>query len=250
MTLYLLLNIASLSIPLIFSFHPKIQFYKKWKGILVGLLISTFIYIVWDIFFTKVGIWGFNERYLLGPHVFGLPIEEWMFFICIPYASVFTHYSLIAVSDKFQLNSSTTKMINWIFGLSLIALILLNSERAYTFVNGIATLLIFGMTLWLKPHILNRFYLSFLVVLIPFFIVNGVLTGSFIQGEIVWYNNAENLGIRLFTIPVEDTIYAFGLILLNILVIELVEKEYTVSKVSPVQLSSIQNNNPVSAKFD
>jgi len=60
-----------------------------------------------------------------------------------------------------------------------------------------------------------------LVMLIPFFIVNGILTGSFIDNEIVWYNNDENLGIRLFTIPVEDTIYAFTLILTNLFTLQL-----------------------------
>jgi len=45
------------------------------------------------------------------------------------------------------------------------------------------------------------------------------LTGSFIEEEIVWYNNSENLGIRFFTIPIEDFGYAFSLILLNLMLI-------------------------------
>ena len=53
-------------------------------------------------------------------------------------------------------------------------------------------------------------------MLIPFFIVNGVLTGTGIEGNIVWYNDDQNLGIRLGTIPIEDTAYAFSLILMNL----------------------------------
>jgi lycopene cyclase domain-containing protein len=60
-------------------------------------------------------------------------------------------------------------------------------------------------------------------MLIPFFIVNGILTGSFIENEVVWYNDFENLGIRLFTIPIEDTVYAFTLILLNLFVMSCLE---------------------------
>jgi len=63
------------------------------------------------------------------------------------------------------------------------------------------------------------------VMLIPFFIVNGILTGSFIENEVVWYNNSENLGVRLLTIPIEDTIYAFTLILTNLLLMEFLEKK-------------------------
>jgi len=65
--------------------------------------------------------------------------------------------------------------------------------------------------------LLSSFYLTFLVMLIPFFIVNGILTGTGIENEVVWYNNDENLGIRMLTIPVEDSVFAFSLILLNLL---------------------------------
>ena len=67
-----------------------------------------------------------------------------------------------------------------------------------------------------NPQLLQHFFLTFLVMLIPFFIVNGVLTGSWIDNQVVWYNDAENLGIRMGTIPVEDSIYAYSMILMNL----------------------------------
>jgi lycopene cyclase domain-containing protein len=57
-------------------------------------------------------------------------------------------------------------------------------------------------------------------MLVPFFVVNGILTGSWIENQIVWYNNAENLGIRFGTIPVEDSVYAYSMILMNLLLFE------------------------------
>jgi lycopene cyclase domain-containing protein len=63
---------------------------------------------------------------------------------------------------------------------------------------------------------MGRLYLAFGMILIPFFIVNGILTGSFIDDQVVWYNNDENLGIRIGTIPLEDTFYALLLFTMNV----------------------------------
>ena len=55
-----------------------------------------------------------------------------------------------------------------------------------------------------------------MIALIPFFIVNGILTGSGLDAPIVWYNDAENAGIRFFTIPIDDVAYAWTLLAGNI----------------------------------
>jgi len=47
--------------------------------------------------------------------------------------------------------------------------------------------------------------------------VNAILTGTGIADPVVWYNDSENLGIRILTIPVEGVGYAFSLILFNLL---------------------------------
>ena len=212
--LYLLINIASFSIPFVFSFHPKIRFYKEWKYVVPGIFISGIVYLIWDAIFTFKGIWGFNPAYISGISIFNLPIEEVLFFIAIPYASLFTHFCITKFYPNSKLSISNTRRI----GAALILLLLIISvvfrEKDYTFVNAICTSIILLLSLALKPIMLSRFLVTYLFVLVPFFMVNGVLTGSFIEGEVVWYNNAENLGIRLGTIPVEDLFYGLGMLLL------------------------------------
>ena len=43
----------------------------------------------------------------------------------------------------------------------------------------------------------------------PFLVVNGFLTSL----PVVWYDNAENLGLRIYTIPLDDFVYLMGLLL-------------------------------------
>ena len=57
--------------------------------------------------------------------------------------------------------------------------------------------------------------------------MNGILTGSGIEEQVVWYNDSENLGKRLGTIPVEDILYGMTLILLNYYLTELFRKIFT-----------------------
>ncbi|MDO7171521.1 lycopene cyclase domain-containing protein [Mariniflexile sp. AS56] len=222
--LYLLLNLGSFSIPFIYSFHPKLKFYSHWKSLAIGILISMSIFIPWDVFFTLNRIWGFNSDYFLGYTLFSLPIEEWLFFICIPYACVFTHYALLHYFPNLKLGSGATKLISYILILSFLIISIYNYDKWYTFVNFTLATILTLLVVNKKPELLQSYLLTFLVMLIPFFIVNGVLTGSFITDEVVWYNNTENLNIRLFTIPVEDSVYAFTLILLNLFVIQTIEK--------------------------
>jgi ligand-binding SRPBCC domain-containing protein len=58
------------------------------------------------------------------------------------------------------------------------------------------------------------------IFLFPFLIVNGILTGSFLADPVVWYNNQENLALRIFTIPIEDFVYGLLLFLMNVTIYE------------------------------
>ena len=57
--------------------------------------------------------------------------------------------------------------------------------------------------------------------------MNGILTGTGISEPVVWYNNAENMGIRIGTIPVEDIGYAFSMLFTNILLVDFFKEEET-----------------------
>jgi lycopene cyclase domain-containing protein len=76
---------------------------------------------------------------------------------------------------------------------------------------------------------LGRFIFAYLIHLIPLMICNGILTGGLTEEPVVIYNNAENLGIRIWTVPIEDLIYSMILLLMNISFFEWLRSKQTIS---------------------
>ena len=224
--LYLLLNLGSISVPFLYSFHPRLQLHKRFLWIFISILLTMVIFIPWDVIFTIHEIWGFNDTYFLGAKLLSLPIEEWLFFICIPFACVFTHYALLLYFPNLKLSRPVTKAIS--IGLITLLLILavVNYDKWYTVINFSLAIPLTFIVYNYNTKLLQHFFLTFLVMLIPFFIVNGILTGSFITDQVVWYDNTENLGIRMGTIPVEDSIYAYTMILCNLVLTEFFVKKF------------------------
>ena len=213
--LYLWINFFTILIPLIRSFEPRIAFYKSFKAVGLSLFFTASFFIIWDIIFTHLGVWGFNSKYLSGISLFGLPLGEYLFFITVPYACLFIYRTLNYFIQKDVVGGLTKHISNFIIGFSM-ALAAVYYDRWYTAVTFILLgLFVAYLQFRLQPQWLGRFYLAYAVCLIPFFIVNGILTGSGIAEEVVWYNNAENLGVRLGTIPIEDIFYGMLLILLT-----------------------------------
>ena len=218
--LYLFINIVSIIIPLVWSFERKVYFIRYWKAVLSAILITMLLFIPWDIYFTYNGVWGFNSNYLTGLYLFGLPIEEYLFFICIPYASLFTHEALKHYIPINPLHKVSDSLI-YFFIFALFVLIGIGYPNWYTIsATVLALIVIIVLKFFVRSKNLSRFFLSYFIILIPFFIVNGALTGSFTSEPVVWYNNAENLNIRLGTIPIEDTIYGLALLFINMSLFE------------------------------
>jgi lycopene cyclase domain-containing protein len=218
--LYLLLDFISILFPLAFSFYPKANFSKKWKYLWKPLLIPATIFILWDMAFTRMGVWGFNPKHILGIYVCNLPIEEVLFFICIPYACVFLYEALNYLVKK-DFFASLASPISIMLVMFLLTLGLMNLQRLYTGITSFSTAFFLLLLQWKwKATFLSRFYFAFIFVLIPFFIVNGILTGSFIDEPVVWYSNCEILGLRMGTIPFEDIFYGMLLLLMNVSLFE------------------------------
>jgi lycopene cyclase domain-containing protein len=215
---YFLVDIFTILVPFLFSFHPKLLFYKTWKAFFPAVFITGLIFIVWDIYFTKLGVWGFNSTYVCGIYITNLPVEEFLFFFCIPYSCVFTYHCL-ALFIKISLSLKWETTIT--YSLIIISLVLAGYyyNQKYTLSTFVlmAMLLLFAKR-FLKVSWLGKFYLIYPILIIPLLIVDGVLTGTGLDKPIVWYNPAAFIGIRIMTVPVEDIFYGMDLIFINLLI--------------------------------
>jgi len=214
--LYLAIDLGCILIPVLFSFHPKIKFYKEWKFYFPSMVVVALLFLVWDEWFTRMGVWGFNADYVTGVYLGKLPIEEILFFICIPYACVFTYFTLNKLWPKNLLQNYNRFMfqILIVFSLGMAVIFRENWYTAVTFGSLAICLLALSFSKW-RVHFPNMSR-AYLIILPFFFLSNGLLTGSFIPEQVVWYDDTENVGRRMFTIPFEDIFYGFLLIVLNI----------------------------------
>ena len=219
---YLWINLASVALPFAASFERKRVHYRGyWPALLPALLITAVVFLVWDQWFTAMGVWGFNERYLLEFRLGDLPLGEILFFLCIPYASIF----LYAIMNRFWPEARWWTR-SW-RGIA-VAVLLYCAFLLFTFPGhwytqvtaSFTAILLLLQLLWVRGEYMGRFWRFYLVHLIPFFVVNGILTGSWIPEQVVWYDDAENMGIRLGTIPADDLLYSMALMLMNVTLME------------------------------
>lgn len=220
MSLYAWLMLASLLGPLALSFDAKVAFYKRWPALFSGILVNAILFISWDGWFARTGVWGFNSDYVWSFRFNDLPLEEWSFFVVVPYASVFIYACIKAYWPQHFFHRISRPLTVAAFVLALV-LAFMNLEKTYTFYNCLIAAVVLGIhVFFVKVKWMGHFWLAYFVHLIPFFIINGVLTGAATPNPVVWYNNQEIIGIRLYTIPVEDTIYALTCLLLPITIME------------------------------
>lgn len=211
---YLLILFFTVIICFIASFHHRILFNRYFGAYIMSAIIVAIPFVSWDIWFTARGVWWFNTDYTLGIVMAGLPLEEWLFFICVPFSCVFTYFCF----DKFFKLEWLANFNNLIVFISLIVcsvIALLHYDKIYTLVSAIATITtLIYLHFIARANWIGKASLVFSILMVGFFPVNGVLTGTGLEAPIVDYNPNDFLGIRMLTIPIEDAVYGYTQFLL------------------------------------
>ncbi len=214
---YAALLIGSILFPLLFSFEKNIRFIRFRKPVFWAVLIPGIFFIIWDVAFTRLGFWSFNPEYTLEPRFLGLPLEEWLFFVVIPYCSLFVYEVLNFYLQKLQYNRQL-KAILFSIAIALLLTGIMEWGVWYTSIclTTTALFLFFMLNINKLEKHLTHFTLAFVVACMPMFIVNGVLTAM----PVVEYNTQYFSNFRIGTIPAEDFSYFLLLFSMNFVVYE------------------------------
>lgn len=211
---YALILFFTVIICFIASFDKRIHFHHHFGAFLKAAITVAIPFIAWDIWFTAKGVWWFNTDYTLGIVFAGLPMEEWLFFIFIPFSCVFTYFCF----DKFFKLDWLSGFNNIIVFVSVIVcsvIALLHYDKIYTLVTAMVTIAsLIYLHFIARADWIGKASLVYTVLMLGFFPVNGILTGTGLESPIVNYNPNDFLGIRLLTIPIEDAVYGYTQLLL------------------------------------
>lgn len=206
--LYAFLHVFTLLPVFLLSFDRRVHYYTSWRKLFPAIFGVAGVFILWDAAFTHWKVWGFNEAYFSGWKLWGLPWEEWLFFISVPFACLFIYKCINAyiARDWFGPFSGYITL-GLVMVLSLMGLFYF--DRMYTATTCLLTaaFLLFHY-FFLPGRYMGRFYLAYLTSWLPFLLVDGVLTGGFTAEPIVLYHPLEFSGLRIGSIPVEDSIYS------------------------------------------
>jgi lycopene cyclase domain-containing protein len=222
---YAFLLTASFIIPFTRSFENRVAFYRKFPELFSGIIVMMLLFIPWDIAFTRMGVWSFNNQYITGVYLLNLPLEEWMFFIIITYCCVFIYEVLKYFFPGFCFPGPAFTL-TVLLGIFTLITALVNTDKIYTLsVMSLSCILLsWQLVTGSYKTWLSHFYFMFFISLLPFFIVNGILTAL----PVVNYDNSENMAVRIGSIPFEDTFYFLSMMLLTLMVYEYrARKRYT-----------------------
>lgn len=81
----------------------KVGVIRRWKRAFSSILPVSALFIIWDAYAIKQGHWFFDREQILGIFgPFGIPLEEYLFFIVVPMAALLTIEAVTTVKPHWK----------------------------------------------------------------------------------------------------------------------------------------------------
>ncbi len=76
---------------------------RRWKRAFLSILPISLVFLAWDAYAIAQGHWSFDDKQMLGAiGPFNIPLEEYLFFIIIPFAAIFTIEGVTTVKPHWR----------------------------------------------------------------------------------------------------------------------------------------------------
>lgn len=208
MSRYLLIDLVIIAGPLLFSFWRPVRYYRRFPALLFAMATAGTLYLTWDHWVTVRGDWSFNPKYTLGLELFDLPLEEYLFFVVVPFSCIFIYEVLRAKSRERRVRF--TRGAAWAASAIFFAGSAAFYGQDYTrLVLASCGLFFLVAGLWGRRQLASSHYwLYILISYAPFLLFNHLLTAP----PIVCYSPAAIWGPRVLSIPLEDFFYSFSML--------------------------------------
>lgn len=203
---YLAFDALVLAGPAVLSWVPGAPFFAhRWTKALAATLVAGVPFVLWDVLVAGRH-WWFDDAYVLGPRLLGLPIEEWGFFLAVPLACLYV-WEKVLRADTGPKRAGLRVIGLALALLSLPAALAAWHGKEYTALS-LGALAVAGVvdgTVGGRVLSRPRGWGGLAAVAVLTLLCNNYLTGR----PIVLYDERYQLGVRLFTMPAEDL--GFGL---------------------------------------
>ncbi len=220
---YLLFNaiiLGSVGVAQLFSDRSLPQLYPTLYAI--GTVSGFFL--IWDMLVAG-WFWYFVDAFVLGPHILGLPIEEWLFFISVPFGLIYLWEQL----RRYQFSEGRWEwpqrfLAVWLIpSLQILAMITAVyatwQQWWYTLTVSVVFVVSVLLAQWVDTQLAAdeserdtfiggcRFWNFLAMTIVLTLIFNGYLTWE----PVVVYNDVVNSSLRIGTIPLEDILYGVSM---------------------------------------
>ena len=221
---YLILNVFIIFVTFLLFLFNFINLRKYYLAFLISISSIGIIFIIWDYFSTQSKIWSFNNDFITNIKIIGLPFEEILFFITVPFSCIVIYEIFNAKIKEKVLNLDTNVFYIMISILILFSLIFFQKNYTRNVLFSVAISIMLILLLNRKIFLSANYWRSIIFCYLPFLIVNTTLT----MLPIVLYNNLDTWGIRIISIPLEDFFYSFSLLSTNIAIYDLVKRKFNI----------------------
>ena len=199
---FLSIDILVFLIPMFFMRDKRFESKRTFNQLIPGLFCIAALFTVWDLAFSHSLIRTFNPRYVIGFYFLGIPFEEYLLFLLIPFSITVCYEYLLCIRPHVKSKHNGNRLATALAVLFLIVAMVFH-HRSYTFYTCLFSSLLLQFNVYfLRSNFLGRYFFVFAVALVPMMLIHSVLTSH----PIIEYSHSAISGVLIGTVPFEDVV--------------------------------------------